>query len=64
MLCSAGNEVAELRDTLQLENSVIGSVFLLDRGGRIRWKAHSSPTQLEIRSLLSCSEELLLNNCD
>ena len=55
----SGKDVPEIRETLQLRNSMIGYVFLLDREGRIRWKAHASPTEYEIESLLRCSQQLL-----
>ena len=56
-----GRDVAELRKTLQLGNSIVGYVFLLDQEGRIRWRAHASPTQQEIHTLLRCSGQLLEN---
>ena len=54
-----GRDVAQIRDTLQLGNSIIGYVFLLDREGRVRWRAHAAPTTQEIEALLSCSQQLL-----
>ena len=55
----SGKDAPEIRKTLQLGNSMIGYVFLLDKEGRIRWKAHASPTEHEIEALLRCSQQLL-----
>ena len=55
----AGRDAHEVRKTLQLRNSIIGYVFLLDRQGKIRWRAHASPTQKEIAALLNCARHLL-----
>ena len=54
-----GKDVPKMRETLQLGNSMVGYVFLLDKEGRIRWKAHASPTQYELQALLRCSRQLL-----
>ena len=51
--------MARMRETLQLANSIVGYVFLLDQGGRIRWRAHSLPTQTEVAALLKCTSKLL-----
>lgn len=51
--------VSEIRKMLQLDNSLIGYVFLLDSEGWIRWRAHASPTKHEITALLNCTRQLL-----
>ena len=54
-----GKDVSRIKETLELDNSMVGYVFLLDREGRIRWRAHASPTKYEIEALLRCSQQLL-----
>lgn len=54
-----GRDVEEMREALQLTNSIVGYVFLLDREGRIRWQAHASPSKQEISALLSCTNYLI-----
>ena len=54
-----GGGVARMRETLQLANSIVGYVFLLDQGGRIRWRALGLPTQTEVAALLNCTSQLL-----
>lgn len=54
-----GDDVGEIRKNLQIGNTFVGYVFLLDQNGRIRWRAHAPPTKQEITSLLDCSQQLL-----
>lgn len=54
-----GRDVVKIRETLQLTNSIVGYVFLLDREGRVRWRAHASPSKQEISALFSCTNHLL-----
>lgn len=45
-----------------IENEIVGHAFLVDRTGKVRWKAHGRPTPEEIEFMVRCTEELLREN--
>lgn len=58
-MCYTGGDAANVRMSLQIKNMIVGYVFLLDPEGRVRWRAHATPTVREIKALLSCSRQLM-----
>ena len=59
MLYSGDREVSDLREAIDLHNSIVGHAYLLDKKGLIRWRAHATPTASEIQIMLKCSRQLL-----
>lgn len=57
MVCSDG--VEQLSDGLEIGNSIAGYAYLVDREGLIRWRAHASPTEGEVRAMIKCTRKLL-----
>lgn len=48
-----------LRKALGIPNLLSGYVFLLDRKGRVRWRASGMATEAELASMMSCTSRLL-----
>lgn len=48
-----------LRKTLGVPNLLSGYVFLLDKKGRVRWRASGMATEEELVSMVSCTSRLL-----
>ena len=58
-MCYSGADAAEVRKSLKLKNLIVGYVFLLDTKGRIRWRAHATPTSRELEALVACTRKLV-----
>ena len=54
-----GTGVSEIVNSLQIGNTIVGYVHLLDKEGVVRWRAHATPTEREIQSMLKCTRQLL-----
>lgn len=52
----------ELMQALEVGNTIVGHVYLVDNEGLIRWRAHAVPTVQETNTLLKCSQQLLHSN--
>ncbi|CAN0290962.1 unnamed protein product, partial [Phaeothamnion confervicola] len=50
----------DLRDDLDMENSLTLYLYLVDPRGLVRWRASGAPAEGEVAALLRCTEELLL----
>lgn len=48
----------ELMQALEVGNTIVGHVYLVDNEGLIRWRAHAVPTVQETNTLLKCSQQL------
>ena len=57
LVCSEG--VEQLRVDLEIGNSIVGYAYLVDKEGLIRWRAHASPTEREIRAMIKNTRKLL-----
>jgi hypothetical protein len=51
-------EVDHLADRLQVHNRMLAWVFLVDRGGHIRWRAHGEPQEGEADAMLRAAAAL------
>lgn len=58
MVCT-GKMASELRQALRIHSSMVGYAYLLDGEGLIRWRAHATPTQEELQSMVRCTQELI-----
>lgn len=58
MVC-IGKMASELRKVLDVQNSIVGHAYLLDREGLVRWTAHATPTQSELHAMTKCTKDLL-----
>ncbi|EDO44976.1 predicted protein [Nematostella vectensis] len=56
-LCYFGN-TEPLKKGL-VENVIVGYAFLVDSHGRVRWKAHGTPTQEELQYMTDCTNMLI-----
>ncbi|KAK9818253.1 hypothetical protein WJX72_009658 [[Myrmecia] bisecta] len=48
-----------LRQALQMTNRLTGYIYLVDSSGRVRWRGSGLADAQELRSLLSCTDQLL-----
>ncbi|XP_065827990.1 uncharacterized protein [Oscarella lobularis] len=53
-----GENTERLKESLPIENVLLGHSFLVDNDGLVRWKAHGVPTERETKSLIQCSKDL------
>ena len=44
---------------MDVSNTIVGHAYLVDKEGRVRWRAVATPTQAEVASMLKCTKELL-----
>lgn len=49
----------EFRKSLHVTNLLTGYIFLLDKHGRVRWRAYGKSTDEEVSSMISCTSQLL-----
>lgn len=57
-----GISVDELKQSLAIGNTIVGHVYLLDNRGLIRWRAHASPTEKELDTLVKFTRQLIENS--
>lgn len=50
--------VESVRRELDIGNSIVGHAYLVDERGRVRWRAHGTPNDTEIRAMIKCTKEL------
>eukprot|EP00897_Mesotaenium_endlicherianum_P000534 jgi/Mesen1/10481/ME000083S09988 len=48
-----------LRNALQMRNRLVGYAYLVDRQGRVRWRASGAASSEEIQHMLTCTSQLL-----
>ena len=56
---SCTSETARIKKELFTGNSITGHVYLVDKEGLIRWRAHAKPTDRELKIMLDCTQQLL-----
>lgn len=56
---SCTSETARIKKELSTGNSITGHVYLVDKEGLIRWRAHAKPTDRELKAMLDCTQQLL-----
>lgn len=49
----------DFRKSLRITNLLTGYIFLLDKQGRVRWRAYGKSTDEEVSSMISCTHKLL-----
>ncbi|XP_064385147.1 uncharacterized protein LOC135334040 isoform X2 [Halichondria panicea] len=57
LVCSEG--VESVKSGLAIGNSIVGYAYLVDKEGRVRWKAHATPNEREIKALIKCTKTLM-----
>ena len=60
LVCSEG--VESVKSGLNIGNTIVGYAYLLDKEGRVRWRAHASPNEREIKALIKCTKTLMNNS--
>jgi len=55
--CLKIGDVAPIRHQLNLDNRLVGYVYLLDQEGRVRFRGSGSPTEDELQLLFQVTEE-------
>lgn len=55
----AFGDTYDFRKVLGVPNLLSGYVFLVDRKGRVRWRASGMATEEEIESMVGCTRRLL-----
>ncbi len=57
LVCSEG--VESVKSGLAIGNSIVGYAYLVDKEGRVRWRAHATPNEREIKALIKCTKTLM-----